>query len=255
MKKQSKTPDWKQDPRCGKVRPRNYQSNDPEGLASDVRYFRKYMFTPEAGYVPKELRQATDAALRIRASYPELPPVPLASNPDWPTEQDFIRIEQYFVTAAMASDGNNSNTHLGPTEKDILALIGGFEELKQAVEDLHKKSFLTSVQREATEQSTEVETALYLLKLEVEDEEKCWEHIGIIKNYFLPTGSVDHGRFVEAGNGRIEWYNPERHEPLAVRCEFDDNAFRDFLRAYTAKKRQEYRDKHIKPRAIVKCCG
>ena len=86
----------------GKPRDRNYQSNNPLGLASDVCYFRKYIYTPDAGYVPKELRQATDAALRLKQQRPELPAVPLAENPQWPTEQDFIKLEQWFESCAKA---------------------------------------------------------------------------------------------------------------------------------------------------------
>jgi hypothetical protein len=82
-----------------KSRHRNYHSNDPQSLYDDIHYFRKYMYTPGIGIAPRELKQATDAALRIKSYRPELKDVPLAENPYWPTEQDFIRLEQWFINA------------------------------------------------------------------------------------------------------------------------------------------------------------
>ena len=52
--------------------------------------------------------------------------------------------------AAMACDGNNSNTHLEPTERDILALIAKAEKLRERVKK-YDESFLNPVEAGALE--------------------------------------------------------------------------------------------------------
>jgi len=146
-----------------------------------------------------------------------------------------------------------------PTLNDIKALIEQAEKLKQEVEQLKKKRFLTSVQSEAIKQgNTGTDTALYLLRLSYIDKEKCWDNFGIVDSYFTPTGSLKKGRFAQNLGDfhtdncdeepeRIEWYNPDRHKGLFVRYDFDEKKFRHFLSQHTAKQRQLYREKHIQP--------
>ena len=144
-----------------------------------------------------------------------------------------------------------------PNLNDIKALIEQAEKLKQEVEQLKKKSFLTPVQSEAVKAGTD--TPLYLLRLSRTNEEECLNNFGTVDNYFVPTGSVNKGRFAQnlrlpsaIDYGReepegIEWYNPKKHTGLVVRYDFDEKKFWHFLNQYKAKQRQLYWENHIQP--------
>jgi len=47
----------------------------------------------------EQLKIATEVALDIRAVYHDLQNIPLAENPDCPTDEDFIRLGQWFLDA------------------------------------------------------------------------------------------------------------------------------------------------------------
>jgi hypothetical protein len=89
----------------------SYTSGDPEILHNNIHYFRTHIFAnnPEIGCAPKELKEATEAALMIRRADPVLQPVPLAKDPNRPTEQDFIRLEQWFLDAETAWKENKED--------------------------------------------------------------------------------------------------------------------------------------------------
>ena len=55
-------------------------------------------FVSGCGINKAELRAATDAALEMQLWDSELPDVPLAKDPDCPTEQDFIGLEHWFIS-------------------------------------------------------------------------------------------------------------------------------------------------------------
>ena len=144
-----------------------------------------------------------------------------------------------------------------PNFNDIKALIEQAEKLKQEVEHLKEKSFLTQVQSKAIKAGTD--TALYLLRLSHTNEKECLSNFGIVDNYFVPTGSVNKGRFAQnlrlpsavdyrrEEPERIEWYNPKKHTGLVVRYDFDEKKFWHFLNQYKAKQRQLYWKNHIQP--------
>jgi hypothetical protein len=69
-------------------------------IHDDIGFYRVSCFecnSPQEN--AKILRDATNRALGIRLDHPELPEVPLAKDMDCVTEQDFIRLEQWLVTA------------------------------------------------------------------------------------------------------------------------------------------------------------
>ena len=146
-----------------------------------------------------------------------------------------------------------------PNFNDIKALIEQAEKLKQEVEHLKEKSFLTQVQSKAINAGTDTDTALYLLRLSHTNEEECLSNFGIVDSYFVLTGSVNKGRFaqnlrlpsaVDYGREepeRIEWYDPEKHTGFVLRYDFDEKEFRHFLNQYEAKQRQLYWKNHIQP--------
>lgn len=149
-----------------------------------------------------------------------------------------------------------------PTLNDIKALIEQAKKLKQEVEQLKKKSFLTPVQSEAIKAGkTGTDIALYLLRLSYTNEEECENNFGIVDSYFTLTGSLNSGRFAQNLGDRhaddygekperIEWYDPNKHTGLFARYDFDEKEFRRFLNQYTAKQRQLYWKKHIQPLII-----
>jgi hypothetical protein len=124
-----------------------------------------------------------------------------------------------------------------PKTEDVSDLITKTEKLKQEIEQFIKRSFLTPTQREATKAGTN--TALYLLKLYHTDEEEFSSNFGNINYHFTLSGSMHKGDFVLI-NGGVDYYNPDEHEPFAVRCDFDENELRSFLNQYTAKQKQTY---------------
>jgi hypothetical protein len=146
-----------------------------------------------------------------------------------------------------------------PNLNDIKALIEQAEKLKQEVEQLKKKSFLTPVQSKATKAGkTGTDIALYLLRLSYTNEEECENNFGIVDSYFTLTGSLNSGRFAQNLGGlhaddygeepeRIEWYNPNKHTGLFARYEFDEKKFWRFLDQYAAKQKQLYWKNHIQP--------
>ena len=70
-----------------------------------IRWVRKN-FIPEHPFFGKQLKAATNVALDIRLAWSneglELREVPLAQDSGWPTEQDFIRLEQWYSDASVA---------------------------------------------------------------------------------------------------------------------------------------------------------
>ncbi len=83
-----------------------YDSDDPWliGAACEALQPIRRNYVPDGGHNGKFLKYATDIAFDVRAAwlYNELnvENVPLAENPRWPNEQDFARLEQWFVTLA-----------------------------------------------------------------------------------------------------------------------------------------------------------
>ena len=81
-------------------------SNDPWliNAACEALQTIRRNYVPDGGHNGKFLKYATDIAFDVRAAwlYNELnvENVPLAENPRWPNEQDFARLEQWFVTLA-----------------------------------------------------------------------------------------------------------------------------------------------------------
>jgi hypothetical protein len=83
-----------------------YDHDDPEyleKLSSDacgaINDYRKFWYKPGLCYNKEQLKIATEVALDIRAVRPNLQPIRLAENPDCPTDDDFIRLGQWFLDA------------------------------------------------------------------------------------------------------------------------------------------------------------
>ena len=75
----------------------NYKLQGPYTCYDQIHHFRKN-FIPDLGCNGSELRAATDSALEMRLENPGLPEVPLAQNAEWPSLQDFVRLEQWFIS-------------------------------------------------------------------------------------------------------------------------------------------------------------
>ena len=98
-----RNPDWPPFPL-----PDIYDDDDPHLVSAAhaaIREFRR-TYVPAIGFNGKQLKAAVEVALAIQSAWSneglELREVPLAKNSDWPTEQDFVRLEQWFVYAQTA---------------------------------------------------------------------------------------------------------------------------------------------------------
>lgn len=83
-----------------------YDSDDPWliGAACEALQRIRRNYVLDLGCNGKWLTAATDIAFDVRSAWLHnglaVLEVPLAENPRWPTEQDFARLEQWFVTLA-----------------------------------------------------------------------------------------------------------------------------------------------------------
>lgn len=96
----------------------DYSTRSPYELWDYVHTYRTKYFEPSRPANAKELKAATEAALALRRDYPCLPEVPLPKHEAEPyigwerdvlhaeyvSEQDFIRLEQWFLTAKTILD-------------------------------------------------------------------------------------------------------------------------------------------------------
>ena len=87
--------------------------DDPHFLSAVVEALRGWRrnFIPDLGANAERLRYYTEAALEIYAAFPgtygydtQLREVPLAQNPDRPTEQDFIHLEQRLLDVLLPKE-------------------------------------------------------------------------------------------------------------------------------------------------------
>jgi len=136
-------PDWPPFPL-----PDIYDDDDPHlvraAYAAISRYRRAYV--PEIGFNGKQLKAAVEVALAIRSAWSkggfELREVPLAENLNWPTKQDFFRLEQWFLTANNAvkrelarGSGANANDMLASRKMES---VDGMSEKAKAQEIARK---------------------------------------------------------------------------------------------------------------------
>lgn len=104
----------------------DFNSDDPQILYDGVNYYRTILFLPELGLNISQWKAVQNAALRIRADYPDLPNVPEAVNLSFLTEQDFIKLEQWFLTAI-----KRTNTIPTLTEDEANVLDFLYQEFPQ----------------------------------------------------------------------------------------------------------------------------
>jgi hypothetical protein len=83
-----------------------YDHDDPEYLEKlsiaaygAINDYRMFWYKPGLNCNKEQLKIATEVALDIRAVYHDLQNIPLAENPDCPTDEDFIRLGQWFLDA------------------------------------------------------------------------------------------------------------------------------------------------------------
>lgn len=88
--------------------------NDPGRARHATRIVRKNYMSEVC--FRREWENAIDVALTIRPAWAAeglaLREVPRAENPNWPTKQDFIRLEQWFLDAEIARGKQLGKTHL-----------------------------------------------------------------------------------------------------------------------------------------------
>jgi hypothetical protein len=95
-----KNPDWPPFPL-----PDIYDADDPHlprDAFSAIRWLRfsnNYFDNPKSPLFAEQCKAAIEVALDIRSEFPELRIVPMAKNPDCPTKEDFINLEQWFLDA------------------------------------------------------------------------------------------------------------------------------------------------------------
>lgn len=157
---------------------------------------------------------------------------------------------------------SSNSTFVIPSQQDISGLIAQVANLRQAEEDFIKKDFLTPDQQEALNDGMGI--AWHLFHLHKVYEKKCDKAFGNIQRFFALSDSMDKGDFVLTDNDGLECYAPGRYillkqpsdflhiksdptKRFGVRCNFNEEKFRQFLDQYKDKQRQVYWDKHIEP--------
>jgi len=103
-----------------------YDYDDPEFLERTsgkaygaINDYRRYFYKPGLYCNEAQLRIATEIALDIRAVYSDLQKIPLAEKPNDPTDEDFIRLGQWFLDAYITiTKDTATNSELDTKEKE-----------------------------------------------------------------------------------------------------------------------------------------
>jgi hypothetical protein len=135
--RKDKNPDWPPFPL-----PDIYDYDDPKLICAAIDAIQKLRrnYIPEIiGFNKPQFKYALDVALSVRSEYPELKQVPLAKNPNYPTEQDFIALEQWFLDAltfaqAEIASGKARETRQNATPAKVISI----KNFKGILGDVHQ---------------------------------------------------------------------------------------------------------------------
>ena len=142
-----------------------YDDDDPHLVRAAhgaIRDYRRFRYIPGLGCNIGQLKKATDVALDIRSAWAheglELREVPQADSVDNPTEQDFIRFEQWFSDADIAISKEIANGSMPKADTDEPSPADDMPDEKGFVKSPSDESAYRSATRIVADFSTHLPT-------------------------------------------------------------------------------------------------